>query len=277
MTVYIWTGGLTVSVALVLLALAITGVVRGTPEHPLATAPAKHKNGIVSLSYEESLAALATIEEKLPAAERLSKITSVFASRVRHYWPAPGTTDERVMHDWQENWYLAARQRFEAAYLPGRSGEAGITRIERREYYGILQKGVGLCSQVSLGVASYLAEHGLPGRIVPLGGHVVASTSIDGRNYILDADYNVTFEVPDSKPPAWEAAARSAYARAGYTGRRFEKVIGIFRQTTAEAPIDAWRYGGSWRRTLMWAQTIKWSVPLALLLLGVGLLVRARR
>ena len=277
MTTGTFAGGTAVAVALVLLALNLAGVMCGTPEHPIAAVQSKHKNGIDSLTYQRSLDALASIEDQYPAGDRLSKITSVFAARLRYYWPAADKTDVDAMFAWHENWYLAARQRLEAALARQGMANVDIARLERRDYRSILQKGVGLCSQESLAIADYLAEQGRPAFIVALGGHVVALTTLAQQNYVLDPAYNVTFAVPATKPSTWAEIARGAYTGAGYSGKRLERVVDVYRKTTADGPLEVSRYTGGPRRTLRLAEVIKWAMPLVLLMLGGWLMVRAQR
>ena len=141
------------AVAIILLAISAAGTVRGTIEHPLASTTELHKNGISGATYEATLSELASIDASLNGPDRLAKITTAFAKRIRHYWPAPNTVNADVMYDWLENWVIAGRQRLEVAASKRGYASIDIARMERRDWHSILQKGVGLCSQAALGVA----------------------------------------------------------------------------------------------------------------------------
>lgn len=244
--------------------LNVWGLVAGPAEHPRVIAGEIHKNGLSGVSYHESLARLAAVGTA-PLERRLAEITEVFARRLRHYWPAANEVDAQVFHGLHENWWLALRQHVEALLVRAGWADVDLARIERRDYRASLGKGVGYCSQASLALADYLDEIGLPALIVPLGGHVVAATSVGERMFALDADYNAAFEVKGSRPSEWAASAELAYARAGYPPPKAAQLAALYSQSNAEGAIEVERYMRGWRRELRQAAVLSWVLPFVMM------------
>ncbi len=268
-------GGLALAGAVGLAALNVAGLVADPAPYAGVRDVAKRQDDLTAISFDEALDRLDRIDERLPVAERLKRITDIFAQRFVYYWPKAGTADPKTMHSFSENWFLALRQRIEAGLAARGLAKINLSRMERRQWRSALAKGVGICSQMSLAVGDYLETKGLPGKLLPLGGHVVAHTTIDGQDYVLDADYNVTFAVPQSAPATWGDLVNRAYGEAGYGGEILAKVTSIYANSRNKGPVEPSQYTKSWLRTLRISEFVKWAVPAFLAALGLHLLIRA--
>jgi hypothetical protein len=224
----------------VILCLTIASFFVLPTQHPKAIVGEPHKNGIVGISYDESLRLLEsmTLDDIVREPERL---TDVFARRISHYWPAPGQVDPEVFYSFVENWFLAVAQRVEGFFVRLGLVRPRLVRVERRAYRAALAGGVGYCSQVALAIADYMPSNTSAG-IVPLGGHVVAFAHLGSSNYVLDGDYNVTFKVGDGPPSTWGGAVRTAYAKAGYSPSVVESVARIYERSKAQGPVRTIAY-----------------------------------
>ena len=262
-----WLGIGALTAGVILMALNLAGLIIPIPEHPESRRTLLHKTKLVRPSYEATLQALSRIDSHLPIDQRFTAVNEIIASRVVHYWPGRNETDPNVMYSFFENWYLAAIQRIEAWLAKAGLAKIDIARVGRRDFRGILAKGVGLCGMTALAVVDYFREHDQPLKILALGGHEVAYASVDGRNYILDPDYNVF--IPDVPAPPARSMSKliEAYSNAGYSHHSLSKLERIYAQSSMKL-LDMEDYQGRWKRSINRARLMKWLVPIVLLGLG---------
>lgn len=257
---------------LAILVLNIAGLILPIPEHPRAQHTQIHKKGLLRPSYEDTLQALSRIDRNLPAEHQLALVNRIIAARVVNYWPQPDQVDVDIMHSFLEDWYMALLQRGEAWLAAEGVAKIDLARVGRRDFRGILAKGVGLCGMSALAVVDYLGEQGQPAKMLALGGHVVAFASVNGRNYIMDPTFAVF--IPDVPAPPARSLSKilAAYSDAGYSGK-LASLEKLYSQSSMKV-LEVDRYQGRWKRTLITARVIKWLVPALLIGLGTVLLLK---
>src|SRR5262245_23870492 len=202
-------------------ALNVAGLILPIPEHPKARQTSVPRSNLMP-SYHATMEALDHVDPH-PPDQRLAKVNKIIAARIVHYWPDPDETDVDVMYSPFENWYFAAAQRVEAWLAKFGFAQIDIARAGRRDFRSILAKGVGLCGMKALALADFFREQGQAVKILALGGHVVAYASVDGRNYILDPDYNVFIADVPSPPKRSMSKISAAYAKAGIQAPSFTR------------------------------------------------------
>jgi hypothetical protein len=242
-----------------------------------ATLARSHGPGDATLTWEAARAqlALGARESRAAYAHRL---TNVVAAAVMHYWYERDRRAFRLQVPIWENYLL---------WL------AGELRPEYRLYafadpYKAIERGVGMCDQVSSALVTLLRREGLDARIVQLNGHTVVTAEVDaGVWHVLDADYNVAIPrsmaqiqaEPNMVRPYYQAAFNrldpassrtsldliaSFYAPPTYIGEAGDNSALGERRVAFEA-LAYW---------------LKWRLPLTLLafaaLIAAGLRMRSR-
>jgi hypothetical protein len=153
------------------------------------------------------------------------------------------------------------------------------------------ERGIGLCGNLSSILVGYLAENGIPARIVGLEGHVVVTAEVrPGVWYILDPDYGVVMPYALDQVQQNPGLVVDAYKPS--TDEQMLGMIVSYYASAADNYIDQTGRDGfysSWdgsadiyrsREQLM--EQLKWLVPSVLLAAGLllGLVAffwRARR
>ena len=262
-----------IAAGLLLNGLNVAGLLRPISEHSFGQGLATHKTNLDRPSYEASLDALSQIDQSLPVEEQFSAVNRIMASRIVHYWPKSHQIDTEVMHSPFENWVMATAQRARAAAR--KPAKAEIARIGRRDHKRIMAKGVGLCGMAALAVVDYLNAQGHTAKLLPLGNHVVAYASVDGRHFILDPDKAVFIADVPEPPERSIPKIVQAYSEAGYQPKKLAQLQRQHEQAPMKLfPAD--RFQKRWRRTLMATEILKWLLPAALIVLGAGLIWRGR-
>ena len=172
------------------------------------------------------------------------------------------------MYSFLENWYLAVLQRGEAWLAKRGLAKADIVTVGRRDFRGILAKGIGICDTAAIALVDYLQERGIPAGILALGGHVVAFASAGGRNYIIDPDFGVVVRDVPSPPVRSMDKITAAYRETGRSPKKLLQLEKIY----AASPMKLYeldRFQSRWRRLLIRAEIIKWLVPMVLIALGI--------
>jgi hypothetical protein len=147
------------------------------------------------------------------------RLTNVVATSVMHYWYERDRRAFRLQVPVWENYVL---------WL------AGELRPEYRLYafadpYKAIERGVGMCDQVSSALVTLLRREGLDARIVQLNGHTVVTAEVDaGVWHVLDADYNVAIPKSMAQIQAEPNMVRPYYQAA------FNRLDPVFSRT----PLD---------------------------------------
>lgn len=139
-----------------------------------------------------------------------------------------------------------------------------------------MAKGVGLCGMAALAVVDYLNAQGHTAKLLPLGNHVVAYASADGRHFILDPDKAVFIADVPEPPERSIPKIVEAYSEAGYKPKKLAQLQRQYEQGPMKLfPAD--RFQRRWRRTLMATEILKWLLPASLIALGAVLVWRGKR
>ncbi len=225
-------------------------------------------NGDVTITYEEALRRLKAIRSMDDVEQRLRAVTHAVGDSMAHYWPDRlGQTGE-IRVPFSQNFILNLAALADPllermGYAPNLYG-----RYEFLNHHDALKRGVGLCSQVALTVAGVLHEWGTKVSIIGLDGHVVAAAlGPDGREYLLDPDYNVVlpFDLEHAEQNPRDVMAQ--YKAAGYSDQRAELVATIYGKS-GNVVFDG---GPEAYRPKMYvieiaANFLKWFIPVLLLI-----------
>ena len=230
------------------------------------------KAGIALQPAEQVLAELAELSDVRDEGD-IKRLTKLFSAGVMHYWPVDGNWDREILTDFREDWVTAAIERIELFRLEsGQNIRTDYVRRERLDYENIVSKGVGICSQVALGVADFVQKNGEEAYVWGLDGHVVAVVGplSDGKTYIVDGDYGVYLPLTPEEIENDPSLIASSYLAGGYRPNQIGVLIDIY------GPEGNFEYGTelSWR-----VVALRWSVPIAMLLLSISLfwLTRSRK
>ena len=206
------------------------------------------------------------------------RLTSVVAEAVMHYWHERGRRAFRLQVPIWENYVL---------WL------AGQLRPEYRLYtfadpYKAIERGVGMCDQVSSALVTLLRREGLDARVVQLNGHTVVTAEVAaGVWHMLDADFNVVIPKsmaqihaqPDMIRPYYQAA----FNRLDPNISRFsiDLIASYFAPPSYIGEAETNSALGEHRiRFEALAYWLKWRLPLMLLalaaLIGAGVRITSR-
>ncbi|MBX2832010.1 MAG: hypothetical protein KTR23_12860 [Rhodospirillales bacterium] len=203
---------------------------------------------------------------KLENEQDIEQLTKLFASGVMHYWPDENGWDNEVLTDFRENWVTALIERIELALLErGLVQKPDYVRRERLDYRNIVAKGVGICSQVSLGVTDFARKLGLNAFTWSLSGHVVSVIGplADGQVYVVDGDYAVYLPLTPEEIVEQPKLIEPAYLDAGYSVDHAEFLASIY------GPEGNFEYGTevSWK-----VVALQWGGALGILLTSMVML-----
>lgn len=191
-------------------------------------------------------------------AEYLTQLSRLISESMMHYWQDEHREEYRIMLPWSENFILRALAYVNAKYF---------ARYEFQDHRKAIARGVGLCSQHSIIAAGFLAEQGIPAKLIELHGHVILTAEIDeGQWWLLDPDYGLV--LPFSLQEAEENPAEVAhfYARAGFSDYDVDKIEEFFRTDNnilfagGAATYQTWLYV-----TEKVSYFAKWTLPVALM------------
>jgi len=260
------------SVGLMLLALNVASFFYLPERHSATSGETPTKAGIALLEPDVVLDNLLQIS-KLEDEQDIKLLTNLFASGVMHYWPDENSWDDEVLTDFRENWVTALIERIELELLErGVMQKPDYVRRERLDYRNIVAKGVGICSQVSLGVTDFARKLGINAYTWSLSGHVVSVIGplADGQVYVVDGDYAVYLPLTPEEIVKQPDLIKSAYLKAGYSVEHADFLASIY------GPEGNFEYGTelSWK-----VVALQWGVPIAILLISMLMLfvLRGRR
>ena len=242
-----------------------------------ATLVRSHGPGDATMTWEAARTQLApgTRETRAAYAHRL---TNVVAASVMHYWYERDRRAFRLQVPIWENYLL---------WL------AGELRPEYRLYafadpYKAIERGVGMCDQVSSALVTLLRREGLDARIVQLNGHTVVTAEVDaGVWHVLDADYNVAIPrsmaqiqaEPNTVRPYYQAAFNRLDPASNRTS--LDLIASFYAPPTYIGEAGGNSALGERRIAFeALAYWLKWRLPLTLLafaaLIAAGLRMRSR-
>lgn len=235
--------------------------------NPVAQPGGGRGNGDVTITYEEALRRLKAVRSIDDVEERLRAATHAVADSMAHYWPDSSGQMGELRVPFSQNYILNLAALADPlleriGFVPNLLG-----RYELMNHRDALKRGVGLCSQVALTVAGFLRESGMEMSIIGLDGHVVAAASSpDGREYLLDPDYNVVlpFGIKHAEQNPRDVMAQ--YKAAGYSDQQAELLATIYGKS-GNVVFDAGP--GAYRPKMyvfeIMANFLKWFIPVLLL------------
>jgi hypothetical protein len=232
----------------------------------------------LTMTYDEALVELERRPEDTPAtyAERA---TFTLNAAVVHAAPATELDKWRMHVPLWENWALH--------FL-------GLVDAKTRRYlfwnpHKHLERGIGLCGDLTAILVAFLRDNGVEARTASVGGHVVATVEVaPGVWHLFDPDYGLVVPYSLEEVQANPALIQAAYTEwaaerpdlSDYTRRYAAEVIPSFFASAEDNSIDPNGRDGFYsglagtteayaaREALLYR--VKWVVPLALILAGIG-------
>jgi hypothetical protein len=163
----------------------------------------------VQLSKAEYVAGIQKREQETDKAFA-TRLASVIAKGTAHiHWERYSPDKFHQLVPIWENWLLHLMGRF-----------SGIPEFERYHFVTIeksIERGIGICGEVSMLMHQILMENNIDANIVTFPGHVVVSSVFDGEEIILDPDFGVTVPFGLDKINASYSEAAKLYTAEGYT------------------------------------------------------------
>lgn len=192
-------------------------------------------------------------------ADYLTQLSLLVSESVMHYWQDEHRAEYRILLPWSENFILRALAYVNPKYF---------AMYEFQDHRKAIARGVGLCSQHSIIMAGFLAEQGIPAKLIELHGHVILTAEVDeGQWWLLDPDYGLVlpFSLQEAEENPLEVA--QFYAQAGFSDYDVDKVEEFFRTDNniifsgGAATYQTWLYV-----TEKVSYFAKWTLPVALML-----------
>lgn len=191
--------------------------------------------------------------------EYVTKLSKLVSESVLHYWQPEHSAEYNIRLPWSENFILRALSYVDPKFF---------AMYEFQDHHRALARGVGLCSQHAIITAGFLAEKGIPAKLIELQGHVILTAEVDeGQWWLVDPDYGVVvpFSLDDAEEHAKDAAA--VYEAAGFSDYDVDKVEDFFK-TKDNVVYDG---GAETYQPKLWfiemtSYWLKWLIPTMLML-----------
>lgn len=202
-----------------------------------------------------------------PDVEYSERLTRLVADTMAHAWIPAESAALNMQLPATENWLL---------WLLG-EWTPGCREIRLSDPWMALERGVGMCDQVSQALAALLQDEGIDGRIATLDGHAVVFVHQAGRVVaILDPDYGVVFHFGPDEAPNRIDTIRTSYLQAMERSGLVEggTIASILTRAVAAPPVHVAApgtplFGGLSREREAQTGVLKWAVPVALLAAAV--------
>lgn len=166
-------------------------------------------NGDINLSLQEYLIGI----ERLPNESALAyskRLTHVIADGTAHiHWNKYDPSKFNQLVPIWENWIL---------FTMGK-----VTDIPEYQRYHFsdpmksIQRGIGVCGEVSMVMEQLLERNGIPAEIISFKGHVVVTAKPEGTPFIFDPDFGVVLPYSVEQLAGAIDDVTSYYSDAGYT------------------------------------------------------------
>lgn len=165
------------------------------------------KDITLSLSEYERAIKKKTSETQQQYAERLTKVIADGTAHIHWERYDPLKFNQRVPL-W-ENWIL---------YMMGRF--SGIAEFERYHFVTpskSIERGIGICGEVSMLMTSLLERNGIKAQMLTVPGHVLVTANIDNETKTYDPDFGVVLPFAANELKENAEQASQIYVDAGYT------------------------------------------------------------
>ena len=215
-----------------------------------------HKNKIPLLEPYSTKINLKKIDLKNISEQDLRQINYFFAGSVKNYWPKVN------LFEFSENWIIFLIQRIELYTKKNKT-----LKLERFNWEKIIERGYGLCSQISLAIYDYFKKNNLNSLIISLGGHVVIEFQNGDKSYILDPDYNVVINGDLNSIYANSDIIDEAYTSAGYPKNAIENLREIYMSKENNKIATRSEYYPMLTKFYYLVNLSKWFVPILIIIL----------
>ena len=200
---------------------------------------------------------------------------------------------QSVMHLWYQRYQQAFRLHVPVweNYILWLAGELfpNYRLYVFADPYKAIERGTGMCDQVSVALTTLLRWGGLDARVVQLNGHTVVTAEVDADRWmVLDADFNVVIPRSIQQIQADPKLVRPYYSAAlAKLDPKFEKfpadmsdrIVSYYASDNFIEPAYANTALGIWRVQFeRLAYRLKWPLPFVLLgLSALTLILTSRR
>lgn len=197
------------------------------------------------------------------------RLTEVIAKGTAHiHWEQYAPEKFNQLVPVWENWLL---------YLMGKL--SGIPEYERYHFVTpekSIERGIGICGEVSMLMFSLLQREGISASILTYPGHVVVGAEIDGNKFVFDPDFGVVINGSPTDMISNPGLFEGQYLDAGYT----VSDEAFFRNAYAQKPIE-WDGPRHFITKKYYFEKIsywmKWVIPSLFIVFGFALCVYVRR
>ncbi|MGK2857609.1 MAG: hypothetical protein ACSLFQ_10430 [Thermoanaerobaculia bacterium] len=255
-------------VGIALLALNLAGMVVGLRSPSLAGDPQVRIPDPLSVTPDEfwKRARRQSGESDRALVERMTHLVD---GSVAHWWG-----DERAIAKYSMR--VPARENF---VLWGLSWAA--PRVYRQYEFcsakKAVERGLGLCSQVSIVLVTVLRENGVDASIVGLDGHVVVRARIAPDRWIIaDADAGVVFDLDLDGLEASPSIARDAYLATGMPQETATTLSNAYSPAGNVVVGGVEEFAPTVCTIERAAYAIKWVLPALLAIAGLAVLLLRR-
>jgi hypothetical protein len=215
--------------------------------------------GDITLTAAELRAALVRAPAE-PTERYVRRATGAVNHGVAHYWREEGAARYRLHLPIWENWLLWAA----GYWQPGAFGLYEICDVERA-----IERGVGLCSEHAIILASAFERAGVRAQILGSPRHVLTTVEVaPGVWWLADADYGVVMPFDLATARSQPELIRSAYAVANSDARTAALLRAILSTDAFDTRASARAYCGARLTIERWAYALKWLIPALLLFLA---------
>lgn len=204
------------------------------------------------------------------------RMNELVAAHVKHIWNYANASSLRLHVPPWSNYVLWALGEMDPK----------LYRYHYAAWRPALERGAGMCAQVTLILVGILREQGYDARIVQLSGHTVVTAEVTpGTWYVLDPDVGVVLRQGlaeiEGDPESVRAAYERAYERGGHLDPKSAAalMVGFYGRdgNSVESRDGNEMLGEDWGRRERLAERLKWLIPLALLAISVALAGTALR
>jgi hypothetical protein len=200
---------LALATSLILILINIYGLTQSLrPEH-FTEDQLRFGNADINLSLQEYLIGI----ERLPNESALAyseRLTGVIADGTAHiHWSRYDPRKFNQLVPIWENWILFAMGKI-----------TGIPEYQRYHFSDpmkSIQRGIGVCGEVSMVMEQLLERNGIPAEIISFRGHVVVTAKPEGTPIIFDPDFGVVLPYSVEQLAGSIDDVTSYYSDAGYT------------------------------------------------------------
>jgi hypothetical protein len=199
------------------------------------------------------------------------RLTELIFDGMSHYWDKELTDELNLQVPIHENYIIYFRH------------QLGLSHFATYEFYSAeraIERGVGLCSQMSKVLVDALTQNGIEAYGYGLEGHVVTIAKVDPNTniwWLLDADYGVVIAENIKEIEKQPDLVMEAYRRAGYSEGIVQMIAKYYSSTennlriTNNAPYEREVLDYYWK----WRMPVLGMFPFLLILGAKKLYVSA--